>query len=94
MKGLGFSTDILHSIRFSFDKVRIISFKLSTKINTNELAEKELFSFKRQYKTGESGETEVEEIACKIRGIRQPTVQPPPGMYNEMTECDIRLIHT
>ena len=45
-----------------------------------ELIAKENFTFKRNYRTGV---TEVEEIiACKIKEIRRPPVQPPPRMYD------------
>ena len=46
---LGFTTDILHAVKMSFNKCRIVSFKLKKRINIDELWEKENFEMKRSY---------------------------------------------
>ena len=43
---LGLSADILHSVKMSFTRCRIVSFKLKKQINIDELVEKENFELK------------------------------------------------
>ena len=71
---LGLSTDILHSVKMSFNKFRTLSFKLKKQINIDELADKENFEMKRSYLTGNEIKTDL--IACKIMGIRKPRTTP------------------
>ena len=46
---LGFSIDIIHSVKMSFNKFRMVSFKLKKQVNIDELADKENFEMKRSY---------------------------------------------
>ena len=71
---LGLPTDLLHSIKMSFARCRIISFKLKKQINVDEMAGKEYFEMKRSYTQDDVIKTDV--IECKIMGIRKPNLVP------------------
>ena len=69
-QGLGLSASILHSVKMSFNKCRIVSFKLKKQINIDELVEMENFEMKRSYMQDNNIKTDV--ISCRIVGIRKP----------------------
>ena len=56
---LGLSSEILHAVKMSFNKCRIVSFKLKEKINIDELVEKENFEMKRSYIVGSRGASQL-----------------------------------
>ena len=58
----------------SFNKCRVLSFKLKKQINNDELVEKENFETKRSYMSGSEIKTDV--VTCKIIGIRKPKSSP------------------
>ena len=66
----------------SFNKCRIVSFKLKEKINIDELVEKENFEMKRSYM--QDNVIKNDTITCRIVGIRKPKPGPvlPRPIYD------------
>ena len=64
----------------SYDKIRMVTFKLNNHINVEELSEKSEFTFERNYRTGENEVTEV--IECKLLGVRRTPQVPPKPLYD------------
>ena len=88
---LGFSADILHAVKMSFNKYRTPSFKLKKQINIDELVEKENFEMSRSYMLGNEIKTDV--IACKIIGIRKPKTTPEaPRPSFDGSENDVQWV--
>ena len=61
-EALGLPRTLLHSIKMSYDKVRMVMFKLNNQIDLEELSDKRDFKFERIFMTGE---TEVTESDAK-----------------------------
>ena len=70
----GLQADNLHSIKMSFSTCRVVSFKLRSQINIDEMAEKEAFTIERCFMEGD--EIKRHEITCKLTEIRKPIGTP------------------
>ena len=68
---LGLDQSNLASITIGFNKGRVITFKLRQQIDLDDLYPREYFEFERK-----SG-TELQIMACKIRGVRDPESRRP-----------------
>ncbi len=58
-------------MRFGYKKGPIKVFKLKSTINMDKLLPMHKFEFSR--KTSRQGKTHIDQIRCKIRGLRQKT---------------------
>ena len=61
---------MLHGIRFGFSDHPVVKFKLKEKIDVDALISIEFFTYKREFLVG--NHIKVDEVDCKIRGIRAP----------------------
>ena len=57
----------------SYDKIRMVTFKLNNQINVEELSEKSEFTFERNYRTGKN---EVTEVIMQTTGGKEDTPSP------------------
>ena len=86
---LGLRPENLHSVNMSFNKYRIVSFKLREQINIDEMADREEFTLKRSYMQGTEIKTDV--ISCKITQIRKPRMSTElPRPQFDRSENDVQ----
>ena len=70
---LGFSSELLHGIRFGFSDYPLVKFKLKSQIDIDALQPIEYFDFKRTYRVGNVDKADI--LSCKIKGIRNDNVR-------------------
>ena len=77
---LGLPEEQLYLINMSYNKCRIVAFKLKAKINIYDLRDKENFTMERKYKL-ENADV-VDLIHCKIQGIWKQRSEPRLPNYD------------
>ena len=88
---LGLPNDILHSVKMSFSKCRLVSFKLKKQVNIDEMLDRENFELERSYMQDNLIKTDT--ITCKILGIRKPRTTPDyPRPQFDGTENDVQWV--
>ena len=79
---LRLTPNLVHSIKISFNKCRVITYKLTEQMDMDSLSDTINFNLERAYHSGD--EEKIDQIECKIIGIRKPRTTPelPRPHYN------------